>query len=145
MLAILDGVRGTEPGPAAVGAAADRIAGFGEAAVPSLLEALEGEDEAVLAVAGASLRRLANPALTQRLVALLRSPRLGDLAKAIVLGVLEDAGMDIHDPSLVGALADLEGFLFSPVPAPQGGPAGSQPPDPAGGNGGGRAPAEEPR
>lgn len=139
---ILGALRGTDPSPEAVGAAADRIAGFGEGAVPWLLAALEDEDEAVLAVAAAALRRLANPALTQRLVILLRSPRLGDLAKALVLGILEDAGMDISDPSLVGAAADLEALLFSSTPGPPAGPEGSHQPDAAGGNGGGRAVGE---
>lgn len=134
VVGILESFRGTDPTPQEVAAAADRIATFGGAAVPPLLEALEDEDEAVLAVLAASLRRLTSPALTQRLLALLRSPRLGDLAKAIVLGVLEDAGMDIHDPSLVGAVADLEGFLRSRVPMDPAGPAGPQPPDPAGGD-----------
>lgn len=141
ILDILSGIRGTEPTPQEVGAAADRIAELGEAAVPLLLEALGEEDEAVLAVAAASLRRLAAPAVTQRLVLLLRSPRLGDLAKALLLGVLEDAGMDIHDPALVGAVADLEGFLFAP-PAAAGG-AGS--PGTAEGGGNGDGAAEGPR
>ena len=130
--AILEGLRGTEPGPAELRAAADRIAALGEAAVPCLLEALGDEDEAVLAVVAASLRRLSSPALMQRLVTLLRSLRLGDLAKALVLGVLEDAGMDIRDPSLVGTVADLEGMGFPSRPAPP-------PTDAAGGNGGGHA------
>lgn len=128
---ILERLRGTEPGPEAIRAAADRIAALGEPAVPCLLEALGDEDEAVLAVVAASLRRLSSPAVMQRLVTLLRSPRLGDLAKALVLGVLEDGGMDIHDPSLVGTLADLEGMLFSSRPSPP-------PTDAAGGNGGGQ-------
>ena len=140
--AILDGFCGTEPTPAEVSAAADRIAGFGEGAVPSLLAAMEDEDEAVLAVAAASLRRLASPVLTQRLVTLLRSSRLGDLAKALVLGILEDAGMDLSDPSLVGAVADLEGVLFASAPGPSAGPDGSHGTDAGGGNGGGRAAGE---
>lgn len=111
VLAILEEVRGTEPTPEDVRAAADRIAGAGDAAVPPLLEALAEEDEAVLAVAAASLRRLASPALAQRLLGLLRSSRIGDLAKALVLGVLEDAGMDIHDASLVGSVVDVDGIL----------------------------------
>ena len=143
--AILDRFCGTEPTPAEVSAAADRIAGFGEGAVPPLLAALDAEDEAVLAVAAAALRRLANPALMQRLVILLRSPRLGDLAKALVLGILEDAGMDISDPSLVGAVADLEGLLFSSAAGPPAGPDASHGTDAAGGNGGGRAVGEDPR
>ena len=136
--AILEALRGIEPGPQEIRAAADRIAAFGAAAVPSLLEALGDEDEAVLAAAAASLRRLASPALLQQLLILLRSPRLGDLAKALVLGVLEDAGMDIHDPSLLGAVVDLEGLLLSLPPPLSGGPAGSEAAGPVGGNGGGR-------
>ncbi len=139
--AVLEEFRGTDPSPEAMGAAADRIAAAGPRAVAPLLEALEDEDEAVLAVAAASLRRLASPAVTQRLVTLLRSPRLGDLAKALVLGILEDGGMDISDPSLVGAVADLEGLLRRSVPAPQPGVA-SRAPEPADGNGG-RAAGED--
>jgi len=142
--AILDGLRGTEPTPEEVRAAADRITDLGEAAVPPLLEALADEDEAVLAVAAASLRRLASPATTQRLVLLLRSPRLGALAKALVLGLLEDAGLDIHDPSLVGAVADLEGLLFGPPSTGAGGAGGPGPAD-GGGNGHARGAAQEPR
>ncbi|HEY7678441.1 MAG TPA: hypothetical protein VIG69_15320 [Candidatus Methylomirabilis sp.] len=134
---ILSKLRGTEPTPEQVCAAADRIADLGEAAVSSLLEALAEEDEAVLAVVAASLRRLATPAVVQRLVLLLRSPRLGDLAKALVLGVLEDGGMDIHDPALVGAVADLEGLLSPPPAAAGDGAAGPEAAD--GGNGVGAA------
>jgi HEAT repeat protein len=139
---ILNKVRGTEPTPDEVRAAAGRIADLGEAAVPALLEALAEEDEAVLAVVAASLRRLATPAVTRRLVVLLRSPRLGDLAKALVLGVLEDGGMDIHDPALVGAGADLESLLFG-SPAAAAGGAGD--PGAADGGGNGHGAAEGPR
>ena len=145
IIRILESFHGTDPTPREVGAAADRIAEVGDAAVPSLLEAIQDEDEAVLAVVAASLRRLANPALTQRLLPVLQSPHLGDLAKAILLGVLEDAGMDIHDPALVGAVADLEGLLFSQFPTPPAGPADSQPRNPPGDNGDGAAPVEESR
>lgn len=110
---ILEAVRGTEPTPAEVRAAGERIAALGDGAVPALIAALgdADEDEAVLAVAAGALRRLPGPVLTQRLMGLLRSPRIGDVAKALVLGILEDAGLDIHDPSLVGAMVDLEGVL----------------------------------
>ncbi len=133
VLAILDEVRGTEPTPEDVRAAADRIAGVGEAAVPPLLEALAEEDEAVLTVAAASLRRLASPALVQRLLVLLRSSRIDDLAKALVLGVLEDAGMDIHDASLVGSVVDVDGILREAARRgaavrPPGGNGGHSPP-----------------
>jgi hypothetical protein len=114
---ILAGVRGTEPTPIEAGAAADHIAALGEAAVPALLEALAEEDEAVLAVAAGALRRLPSPALTHRLVGLLRSRHIGDLAKALILGILEDAGLDIHDPALVGPVVDLEGMLIPTGPA----------------------------
>ena len=127
VLAILDAIRGTEPEPAEVGAAADRIAAIGESAVPALLEAMAEVDEAVLAVAARALRGLASPALTQELLGLLRSPRLGDLAKALLLGVLEDAGMDIHDLSLVAAVVDFEGVLADGT--------GLEAPPPGGGNG----------
>ncbi len=108
---LLDGVRGAEPAPEEVRAGADRIAALGDAALPSLLGALEEDDEAVLAVAAAALRRLAGPALAEPLLGALRSARLGDLAKALVLGLLEDAGMDLSDPSLVGSVVNLEGVL----------------------------------
>ena len=115
VLEVLDRVRGSEPTPEDVRAAADRIAAAGDAAVPPLLGALGEEDEAVLAVAAASLRRLASPALGQRLLGLLRSPRIDDVAKALLLGVMEDAGMDIHDGSLVGSVVDLDGILSEAV------------------------------
>ena len=127
VLAILDEVRGTEPGTAEVRAAADRIAAFGEPAVPPLLEALAEEDEAVLVVAARALRPLANSAVTRALLGLLRSPDLGDLAKALLLSILEDAGMDIHDLSLVAAVVDLERILADGK--------GPEAPPPGGGNG----------
>jgi HEAT repeat protein len=131
VLAILAEVRGTEPGPAEVRAAADRIATIGDSAVPALLEALAEEDEAVLAVAARALRPLASPAVTRQLLGLLRSPDLGDVAKALLLGVLEDAGMDIHDLSLVGSVVDLEGVLadgLAPGAPPPGGGDGARAP-----------------
>lgn len=137
IVAILESFRGTDPTPQEVGAAADRIAGVGDAVVAPLLDALGEEDEAVLAVAAASLRRLATPAVTQHLLTLLRSPGVGDLAKALVLGILEDAGMDIHDPSLVGAVADLEGLIASASSQPPGASDGPEGPGGAKGNGGG--------
>lgn len=116
---VLDGVRGAEPAQEEVRAAADRIAALGSVALPSLLRALQEEDDAVLAVAAAALRRLASPALAEPLLGALRSARLGDIAKALILGILEDAGMDVSDPALVGNAVDLEGVLadgFSRAP-----------------------------
>lgn len=110
---ILEGMRGTEPTVAEVQAAADRIAALGDAVMPALIEALADEDEAVLAVAAGALRRLPGPVPTQPLMGLLRSSRIGDVAKALLLGILEDAGMDIHDPSLVGAVVDLDSLLMA--------------------------------
>jgi len=121
--AILEAVRGTEPTPAEVRGAAERIAALGDGAVPALLAALSDrdEDEAVLAVAAGALRRLPGPVLTHRLMGLLRSPRIGDVAKALVLGILEDHGMDIHDPAVVGTVVDLEEVL-APAPGGNGAP-----------------------
>jgi hypothetical protein len=108
---VLDGVRGAEPAPGEVRAAADRIAALGDGALPTLFQALEEDDEAVLAVAAAALRRFPGPALAEPLMGALRSARLGEMAKALVLGILEDAGLDVSDPSLVGSVVDLEGAL----------------------------------
>jgi hypothetical protein len=112
---ILEGVRDREPPREEVRAAADRIARLGEDVVPVLLEALEEEDEAILAVAAAALRRLASPEVGRQLIGLLQSSAIDPLAKALVLGVLEQAGMDMRDPSLFGAVLDVEDAVFPPT------------------------------
>jgi hypothetical protein len=44
------------------------------------------------------------------LIALLRSPEVGDLAKALILNVLEKYGLDVDDPELLGLAINLEEY-----------------------------------
>jgi hypothetical protein len=80
-------------------------------AVPLLLRQFEGEDEEGLALATAALKALDDPSIIPHLLALLRAPHVGDLAKGLVLTLLEHYGFDTRDPSLIGASLDLLGAL----------------------------------
>lgn len=44
------------------------------------------------------------------MIALLRNPAVGDLAKALILNVLEKYGLDVDDPELLGLSIDLEDY-----------------------------------
>ena len=83
-------------------------------AIPLLLQQFEIEDEERLAFAASALRAMDDPSLVPRLLKLLRSPHVSDLAKGVLLILLEQYGFDIHDPSLIAASIDLRGLLRGP-------------------------------
>ena len=83
-------------------------------AIPLLLQQFESEDEEGLAFAASSLRAMEDPSLVPHLLKLLRSPHVSDLAKGLLLNLLEQYGFDIHDPSLIAATIDLRELLRGP-------------------------------
>lgn len=88
-------------------------------AIPLLLRQFEGEDEEGLALATSALRVMKDPSVVPLLLKLLRSPHVGDLAKGLLLNLLEHYGFDTRDPSLVGASIDFRKVSKGPG-APQG-------------------------
>ncbi|MBI2902987.1 MAG: hypothetical protein HYY12_05300 [Candidatus Methylomirabilis oxyfera] len=80
-------------------------------AIPLLLRQFESDDEEGLALATSALKALDDPSLIPRLLKLLRAPQVGDLAKGLILNLLEHYGFDTRDPSLVGASINLEEAL----------------------------------
>jgi HEAT repeat protein len=83
-------------------------------AIPLLLQQFESEDEEGLAVAASALRAMDDPSLVPHLLKLLRSPHVSDLAKGLLLNLLEQYGFDVHDPSLIAASIDLRELLRGP-------------------------------
>ncbi|MBI3781027.1 MAG: hypothetical protein HY278_08240 [candidate division NC10 bacterium] len=88
-------------------------------AMPLLLRQFEGEDEAGLALATSALRAMKDPSVVPLLLKLLRSPHVGDLAKGLLLNLLEHYGFDTRDPPLIGASIDFRKVLKGPS-APRG-------------------------
>ena len=88
-------------------------------AIPLLLRQFEGDDEEGLALATSALRAMKDPSVIPLLLKLLRSPHVGDLAKGLLLNLLEHYGFDTRDPSLIGASIDFRKVLKGPG-APQG-------------------------
>lgn len=83
-------------------------------AIPLLLRQFESEDEARLAFATSALKAMDDPTLIPALMTLLRSPDVGDLAKGLLLKLLEHYGVDTCDPSLISASIDLREVLRGP-------------------------------
>lgn len=81
-----------------------------------LLRQFESEDEERLAVAVTALRAMDDPSLVPLLLKLLQSPHVGNLAKGLLLNLLEHYGFDTHDPSLIGASIDFWEVLKGPGP-----------------------------
>ncbi|MBI4842137.1 MAG: hypothetical protein HY803_13895, partial [candidate division NC10 bacterium] len=80
------------------------------AAIPVILEQFIQADETLLAVATQALKAWGDPRPVEPLIALLRDPAVGDLAKALILTVLETYGLDVSDPELLGLAIDLEEY-----------------------------------
>lgn len=106
----LETMRGQDLTDGEVEAAADRLLGEPTLALPILLAqfADEDEDAALLAVATVTLKRWVEPYPIKPLMALLRSPGVGALGKALIMTVLERYGIDTDTSGLLGVGIDLE-------------------------------------
>ena len=82
--------------------------------IPWLLRQFESEDEGRLAFATSALKVIDDPSLVPLLLKLLRSSNVDDLAKGLLLNLLEHYGLNIHDPSLISASVDLREAFRGP-------------------------------
>lgn len=105
-----DELRGRDLTNAEVDVEVRRLLAIGGPVIPVVLEQFMGEDEALLAVATQALKVWAEPRPVEPLIALLRNPAVGDLAKALILNVLEKYGLDVDAPELLGLSIDLEDY-----------------------------------
>jgi len=110
LLKWLERLLGLDLTDAEVEAAAERLLGEPTLALPILLAqfADEDEDAALLAVATVTLKRWVEPYPIKPLIALLRSPGVGALGKALIMTVLERYGIDTDTSGLFGVGIDLE-------------------------------------
>ncbi len=106
----LEELRGRDLRDAEVEAEVRQLLAAGEAAIPVLLEQFTQEDETLLAVATRALKTWGDPRPVEPLIALLRDPAVGDLAKALILNILETYGLDVDDPGLLGLAINLEEY-----------------------------------
>ena len=115
LLKWLETLRGLDLTDAEVEAAAERLLGEPTPALPVLLAqfADADEDAALLAVATVTLKRWPEPYPIKPLMALLRSPGVGALGKALIMTVLERYGIDTDTSGLFGVGIDLEEFKLS--------------------------------
>ncbi len=111
----LETLRGLDLTDGEVEAAADRLLGEPQRALPILLAqfADADEDAALLAVATVTLKRWVEPYPVRPLLALLRSPGVGALGKALIMTVLERYGIDMDASGLYGVGIDLEAYELS--------------------------------
>jgi HEAT repeat protein len=105
-----DELRGRDLADAEVDAEVRRLLAIGGPAIPIILEQFKEEDETLLAVATQALKAWAEPRPVEPLIALLRNPAVGDLAKALILNVLEKYGLDVERPELLGLSINLEDY-----------------------------------
>lgn len=84
---------------------------MGDQVVPVLLEQFEEGDEEMLFVAACALKVLNDRQVVEPLTRLLRSSRVDDLAKGLILSLLEHYGLDVHNPAVVGTAIDIESIL----------------------------------
>jgi len=103
-----DELRGRDLTDAEVDAEVQSLLAIGEPAIPIILEQFKDEDETLLAVATQALKAWAEPRPVEPLMALLRNPDVGDLAKALILNVLKKYGLNVDGPELLGLSIDLE-------------------------------------
>lgn len=106
----LEGLRGRDLTDAQVETEVRHLLAAGEVAIPVILEQFRDEDETLLAVASQALKAWGDSRPVEPLVALLRDPGVGGLAKALILNVLEKYGLDVDDPELLGLAIDLEEY-----------------------------------
>jgi HEAT repeat protein len=103
-------LRGRDLTNAEVDVEVEHLLAIGETAIPVILEQFTDEDETLLAVATQALKAWGEPRPMEPLIALLRNRAVGDLAKALILNVLEKYGLDVDDPELLGLSIDLEDY-----------------------------------
>jgi hypothetical protein len=108
--ALLDALRGLEPGTPALEAGLAHLSAIGAPAYPLLVDRLASEDEEDLALALHALKRAPAPAVVPLLLAFLQAAaqEAPDLGKGLALAVLEHHGVDTTDPALFSATLDLE-------------------------------------
>ena len=104
-------LKGVDPGSETLRQRLRSLLGEPAQAIPLLLRQFESDDEEALAFATAALRALDDPSIIPGLLGQLRSPHVDDLAKGLLLNLLEHYGFDTHDPSLVGASFDFSAVL----------------------------------
>jgi len=106
----METMRGQDLTDAEVEASVERLLSEPTQALPILLAqfADEDEDAALLAVATVTLKRWVEPYPIKPLMALLRSPGVGALGKALIMTVLERYGIDTDTSGLFGVGINLE-------------------------------------
>ncbi len=103
-------LRGKDLRDAEVEAEVHHLLAGGETVLSILLEQFREEDETLLAVATQALKGWGEPRPVAPLLALLQDPGVGDLAKALILNILEWYGLDVDDPNLLGLGINLEEY-----------------------------------
>jgi len=106
----LKGLRGQDLTDAQVAEEVWHLLAAGEPAIPVILSQFTDEDATLLAVATQALKAWGEPRPVEPLIALLRNPVVGDLAKALILNVLESYGLDVDDAELLGLGINLEEY-----------------------------------
>ncbi len=106
----LEALQGQDLTDAQVEAEVSYLLAIGEAAIPILLEQFRGDDETLLAVGTQALKAWGEPRPVEPLIALLQDREVGDLAKALILNILEKYGLDVDDPQLLGLSINLEEY-----------------------------------
>ena len=106
----LEELRGKDLTDAEVEAEVQRLLAVGGPAVPVILDLFTDEDETLLAVASQTLKSWGEPRPVEQLLKLLRHPDVSDLAKALILNVLEKYGLEVDGPELLGLGIDLEDY-----------------------------------
>ena len=107
-------LRGQDLSDAAVVEEVAVLKASGPAVVPVLLDQFADEDETMWALATQALKAWEEPRPIEALVALLRNPRIHDLAKALILTILEQYGLDVDDPDVLGLGINLEDCMEEP-------------------------------
>jgi HEAT repeat protein len=107
-------LRGQDLSDAAVAEEVSILKASGPAAVPVLLDQFADEDETLWAVATQALKGWDEPRPVEALATLLRNPRIHDLAKALILTILERYGLDVDDPDVLGLGINLEDYRVEP-------------------------------
>jgi hypothetical protein len=106
----LETLRGLDLTDAEVEAAAERLRDQRDQALPILLAQFADpkEDAALLAITAVTLRGWVEPYPVEPLMALMRSPSVGALGKALIMTVLERYGIDISASGVLGVGINLE-------------------------------------